>query len=792
MITYCRWLKDVGLGDLATVGGKNASLGEMIRELQANEIRVPDGFAITADAYRQFMKDSGLNNFIIDTLQGLDSSDISSLERAGSKIRTAILNADLPENLVNSVIEFYQEMSHENGPVSVAIRSSATAEDLPTASFAGQQETYLNVKGESELLDHIRRCYASLYTNRAISYRENNNFDHSKVALSVGVQRMIRSDLASSGVIFTIDTETGFKNAVVITGAWGLGENIVQGTVNPDEFIVFKPTLDEYQPIIRKKCGSKEMKMVYAKGGTKRIKNIPTKREQRKSFVLSDEEILKLAKWSVRIEEHYSKKYGHETAMDIEWGKDGETGELYILQARPETVQSQKPNYFEIYKLEEKGDIICRGASIGDKIVSGVVHVINSIEDLKYFKEGEILVTKRTDPDWGPSMKKARAIITDTGGRTCHAAIVSRELGVAAIVGTNDATSLLQSGDVVTLDCASSDVGTVYKGELRITKENVELNIKRRPKTKIMLNIADPSQVFSLSRLPQDGVGLARLEFIINNHVKVHPMALIQFDQLESLALKRKIENLTYGYDIKTDYFVDQLAQSVSMLTAAFWPNDVIVRMSDFKTNEYAKLLGGAQFEPHEENPMIGFRGASRYYHKSYRQGFALECQAMDKVRRKMGLKNLKLMIPFCRTLEEAQKVLDEMKLYGLERGRDGLEIYVMCEIPSNVICASEFAELFDGFSIGSNDLTQLTLGVDRDNELLKELFDENNLAVKRMIEKVIRDAHEGGAKVGLCGQAPSDNPEFARFLIQSGIDSISLTADALLKVTQLAMKMDD
>ena len=679
------------------------------------------------------------------------------------------------------------------GPADVAVRSSATAEDLPDASFAGQQETYLNVQGDLSLLDTCKRCFASLFTDRAISYRVHKGFDHFQIALSIGVQQMVRSDLASAGVLFTIDTETGFPNVVLINASYGLGENVVQGTVNPDEYYVFKPTLKQgFRPILHKIAGSKEFKLIYDIGGSKMVKNVPVSLEDRKRFAITDEDILTLAQWGCIIEDHYSAKKGRPCPMDIEWAKDGQTGNLFIVQARPETVQSGKnPDMLEAYRLTQRGRVLIQGRSVGEKIGQGPVRVIHHIQHLQNFREGDVLVTDKTDPDWEPIMKKASAIVTNRGGRTCHAAIVSRELSLPAIVGTERGTEVLNDEQMVTVSCAEGDTGFIYEGKLPFEIERVPLKNLGRPKTKVMMNVANPEEAFSLSFIPNDGVGLAREEFIINTFIKIHPLALLEYEHLKDASVKAKIDQLTVAYTDKTQYFIDKLAHGVGMIASAFYPKDVIVRMSDFKSNEYANLIGGRDYEPTEENPMIGFRGASRYYHPRYREGFALECQAMKKVREDMGLTNVKLMIPFCRTVEEGKKVLDEMAKHGLKRGDKELEVYVMCEIPSNVILADEFAEIFDGFSIGSNDLTQLVFGVDRDSEIVAHMFDERNPAVKNFIAHVIQTAKTKGRKIGICGQAPSDYPEFAQFLVEQGIDSISLNPDAVLKTTTKILEME-
>ncbi len=789
-----RWFNDISIDDVPIVGGKNASLGEMFRELAGQGVLVPNGFAVTADAYREFLASQGTDRRIVSILARLKLDDIQSLQECGSAIRQTILSAELPAPLQAEIVEAYNKLSEglEHG-VDVAVRSSATAEDLPDASFAGQQETYLNVRGPQQLLDTCKRCFASLFTDRAISYRHHKGFDHLKIALSIGVQRMVRSDLACSGVMFSIDTETGFRDAVLINAAYGLGENVVQGAVNPDELLVFKPTLQQgFRPILQKRLGSKEFKLIYDVGGGRMTHNVPVPSLERARFALSDDETLQLARWACVIEDHYSQKRGQFTPMDMEWAKDGITGQLWIVQARPETVQSQKSTQTqESYRLLEKGDVLVNGRSVGERIGSGSVHVIEDARQLNQFKADDVLVTDKTDPDWEPTMKKASAIVTNRGGRTCHAAIVSRELGLPAVVGTENATSLLKDGQIVTVSCAEGDVGHVYAGQLKFAVEQFDLQKLPRTKTRIMMNVANPEEAFRLSALPNDGVGLAREEFIINTYIKIHPKALLDYARLTDPAVKADIDRLTVGYADKPQFFVDKLAEGVATLAAAFYPKDVIVRLSDFKTNEYANLIGGQAYEPWEENPMLGFRGASRYYDERYRDAFALECRAMQKVRDEMGLRNLKIMIPFCRTVEEGQKVIAEMAKNGLRRGEHGLEVYVMCEIPSNVILAEEFADIFDGFSIGSNDLTQLILGVDRDSEIVAHVFDERNAAVKSMIASVIKRARAKGRKIGICGQAPSDYPEFAQFLVEQGIDSISLNPDSLVKTTLKIAEME-
>ena len=792
---------EIGLSDLSLVGGKNASLGEMVRDMKAQGIRVPDGFAMTVHAYHRHLDANGLQDQIDATLKNIDPKNITDLAKRAQKVRDLIISAPLPDDVSAPLLKAYDKLA-PGSLTSVAVRSSATAEDLPEASFAGQQDTYLNVQGHLQLLDAYKRCVASLFTDRAIIYRQGLKISPRDIALSVGIQQMVRSDLASSGVMFSLDTETGFRDVVLINSSYGLGETIVQGAVNPDEFMVFKPTLRQgFRPIIEKRLGSKEIKMTYDLGGGKMTKTLVTSEEERKNFSLTDDEILQLSNWAIAIETHYSLKYGRDVPMDMEWAKDGITGELFIVQARPETVESNKNHSeFESYHFQSSSDKnaiqlrrkLGSGRSVGSKIGKGKVRVIRDIRDLDTLQQGEVLVTEKTNPDWEPVLKRASAIITDQGGRTCHAAIVSRELGIPAVVGTGHATQTLKTGQEVTVSCAEGETGNIYEGLLDFSVDRIDLSKLRRPKTKVMMNIANPEEALHLSFIPNDGVGLAREEFIVTNYVKVHPMALLEFDKVESTDDRKKILELTFGYTKKEDYFVDKLAQGVALIAAAFYPKDVILRFSDFKTNEYAHLIGGQGFEPHEENPMLGFRGASRYYNERYSKGFALECRAMLQVREKMGLTNLKLMIPFCRTVEEGKRVLVEMEKNGLKRGQNGLEVYVMCEIPSNVILAEEFAKIFDGFSIGSNDLTQLILGVDRDSVLVADLFDERNPAVKQMIAKAIRSAKGKLRKIGICGQAPSDFPEFAEFLVHEGIDSISLTPDSVLKTTQLILKAED
>lgn len=778
-----RWFSTLTVKDVPIVGGKNASLGEMLRTLQPEGIRVPNGFATTADAYWKFIEANDLASKIANELERWHMGE-QSLQQAGTTIRRMMRNGVLPQALSEEVVQAYRSLSleYKMDAVDVAVRSSATAEDLPQASFAGQQETFLNVHGESELLQAVRNCYASLFTDRAMVYREEQGFDHMKIALSAGIQKMVRSDKASSGVMFTLDTETGFPDVVVINGAWGLGENVVQGAVNPDEFAVFKPLLGKngYKPIIKKDLGAKEQKMVYATGGTRAVKNVTTSHDERSMVVLSDDEIIQLANWACVIETHYGRP------MDIEWAKDGETGALFIVQARPETVQSRtEASSLKTYTLKEHGTRLLTGMSIGTAIAAAKACVIKSADEIQMFEPGAILVTGMTDPDWVPIMKQAAGIITDFGGRTSHAAIVSRELGIPAIVGTGEATKVLHDEQPITLSCAEGDHGFVYDGILPYEEKVLNLEDLPKLRTRIMMNVGDPDAAFRWWRLPTHGIGLARMEFIINNFIKIHPMALVRFDQLTDEKAKRTIAKLTTGYTDKTEYFVEHLARGIARIAASQYPEPVIVRMSDFKTNEYANLIGGHEFEPKEENPMLGFRGASRYYDPRYREGFALECKAIKRVREEIGLDNVIVMIPFCRTLGEADQVLDVMERNGLQRGVKGLKVYVMAEIPSNVILAQEFAKRFDGFSIGSNDLTQLVLGVDRDSGELAGLFDERNEAIKTMIRLLLENAHAAGRPVGICGQAPSDYPDFAAFLVEYGIDSISLNPDSVLTVIQ-------
>ncbi len=781
------WFEQVGINDIPLVGGKNASLGEMIKQLTPKGVRVPNGFATTANAYRRFIEAGELETKLRELFADLDIENMNNLREKGQEARSLLLRTPFPQDLQDEISIAYAKMCKEYGiDTDVAVRSSATAEDLPDASFAGQQETYLNVHGLQGVLESCHKCFASIFTDRAISYRTIKGFDHFDVALSVGVQKMVRSDLSCSGVMFSIDTETGFKNAALVTAAYGLGENVVQGAVNPDEYLVFKPTLKQgFRPILEKRLGTKEIKMIYDLGGGKLTKNVIVPVAERNKFALSDEEILQLGKWTCIIEDHYSQVRGKNSPMDIEWAKDGNTGELFIVQARPETVQSQKAkNVLRHYQIKACSTILCTGRAVGEMIGQGQARLILDESKMDLFQSGEVLVTKRTDPDWEPIMKKASAIVTDQGGRTCHAAIIAREMGIPAIVGCGNATQLLKTGQEVTISCAEGDEGKIYEGLLPFDIEETPLENIPRTRTKILMNVGNPEEAFSLSAIPCDGIGLARLEFIIANHIQAHPLALLHFDKIDDESVKDKIDKLTAQYEYKPDFFTDKVAHGIAKIAAAFYPKPVVVRLSDFKTNEYANLLGGKQFEPKEENPMIGWRGASRYYDPKYRDAFALECKALKRVRDDMGLTNVIPMIPFCRTPDEGRKVLSQMSLNGLERGKNGLQVYVMCELPSNVILADEFAQVFDGFSIGSNDLTQLTLGLDRDSALVAHIFDERNEAVKRMVQVAIASAKKYGRKIGICGQAPSDYPEFARFLVELGIDSISLNPDSVLKTT--------
>ena len=782
---FVKWFAEVGLDDVALVGGKVASLGEMIREMSPLGIRVPDGFAVTAEAYRHFITASGFDERIRTLLEGIQPGDVQGLVSRSAQIRELIVSGELPQALADEAVAAYEALSARSGErhTDVAVRSSATAEDLPGASFAGQQDTYLNISGPAALLDAIRRCFASLFTARAISYRTDMGFDHLQVALCVAVQKMVRSDLAASGVLFTLDTESGHRGVVLITSSYGLGEAIVQGQVVPDQYYVHKPTLAlGHKSLVWKTLGSKEQRMVYAPGG---IAMEPVPPELRGKSSLTDDEVLQLARWAVRIEQHYSAKRGADSPMDIEWGKDGKTGELFVLQARPETVHSnRKGAALRIYKLIGKGALLAQGLAVGEGIATGKARVIRSARDFDQFQRGEILITESTDPDWEPVMKMAAGIVTERGGRTSHAAIVARELGIPAVLGTASATATVPSGEPITLSCAEGEQGKIYQGTLEYEVEEIDPSQFARPRTQMMLNVGNPEQAFHTAMLPNDGVGLARMEFIFASWVKVHPLALTRYQTLPD-DVRAEVDKVTAGYEVKTDYFVDRLAQGIGTIAAAFYPKPVILRLSDFKSNEYATLLGGRQFEPSEENPMLGWRGASRYYHPEYKEGFMLEVAAVRRVREQFGLTNLKIMVPFCRTPDEGRRVLEVLKEGGLVQGQHGLEVYVMAELPSNVFLADQYAAIFDGFSIGSNDLTQLVLGVDRDSALVAPLFDERNPAVLQACATIIAAAKRAGKKVGICGQAPSDFPEFAAFLVEQGIDSISLIPDALMKASE-------
>jgi pyruvate,water dikinase len=785
---YIRFFQDIRMEDVSLVGGKTASLGEMYRELTRQGVKVPHGFGITADAYRYLLDKANAWDALHQALDGVDPADVADLARRGKKARAIVYGAPVPEDLRQEITDAYHALQEEYGQdLSVAVRSSATAEDLPNVSFAGQHESYLNIHGEEMLLDACKRCFASLFTDRAIHYRIDNGFDHFKVFLSIAVMKMVRSDLTASGVMFSLDTESGFRDVVFITAAYGLGENVVQGAVDPDEFYVFKPTLEKgYRAVLRKVLGSKGVRMVYSEGGTRETtRNIPTPKADRKRFCISEEEALILADYAIKAEQHYSEKVGHPLPLDMEWAKDGIDGELYLVQARPETVASQmKGNILEEYLLQGEGEVLVTGRSVGEKIASGRARNITNVAHLSEFKPGEVLVADTTTPDWEPVMKTAAAIVTNRGGRTCHAAIVSRELGIPAVVGAEDATARIKDGDKVTVSCAEGDVGKVYQGEIPFEVKKTDLSNLPQPDTEIMINLGNPELAFKTSFIPNDGIGLARMEFIISEYIKAHPMSLIHLEKVTDRKEHDEIKRLTQEYDKPEDFFIERLSEGVGTIAAAFYPKPVVVRLSDFKTNEYASLLGGRFFEPGENNPMLGFRGASRYTHPAYVEGFALECAAMKRVRDVMGLTNVRLMVPFCRRVEEAERVIQKMAELGLERGKNGLEIYVMCEIPNNVIQIDAFSQYFDGFSIGSNDLAQLTLGVDRDSEIVAFDYDERDAGVKEMIRMSVEGCKRNGRHSGLCGQAPSDYPEIAEFLVEIGIDSMSLNPDSVLKTT--------
>ncbi len=786
---YTRFFAEIGLDDLAVVGGKNASLGELYRHLSAKGVRVPDGFAVTADAYRAVLDRAGAWQPLHEALDGLDPADVTGLARRAALAREIVYGAGLPPEVADEITAGYRRLRQEYGEeVSLAVRSSATAEDLPTASFAGAQETYLNVRGEQSLLDACRRCFASMFTDRAIHYRIDQGFDHFRVALSIGIMKMVRSDLASSGVMFTLDTESGFRDVVFVTGSWGLGENVVQGAVDPDEFYVHKPTYRAgSRAVLRRVLGDKAVKMVFVEGETRRTtRNVPTPKADRRRYCLTDAEVLELAGHALSVEEHYGRP------MDIEWAKDGLDGLLYLVQARPETVASQRQTTtIDAYLLDGRAPVLAEGRAVGERIAAGTAHLVESLAKLAEFRPGEVLVADTTTPDWEPVMKTAAAVVTNRGGRTCHAAIVARELGIPAVVGTGDATTRVPGGAPVTVSCAEGDTGRVYQGELAFHVEHTEVADLARPATRIMVNLGNPDLAFGTSLLPNDGVGLARMEFIISEHVRVHPMALVHPERIGDPEVRQAVRQTTAGYRDGADYFVQRLSEGIGTIAAAFWPKPVVVRMSDFKTNEYATLLGGADFEPVEANPMLGFRGASRYAHPAYAEGFALECAAMRRVREEMGLTNVVLMLPFVRRLQEADQVLARMAELGLRRGEGGLEIYAMCEIPNNVVLIDRFAERFDGFSIGSNDLTQLTLGVDRDSDVVAFDYDERDDGVKAMIRLAVEGCRRNGIHSGLCGQAPSDYPDMAEYLVELGIDSISLNPDSVLETTRRVLELE-
>jgi pyruvate, water dikinase len=790
-LTYVRFFEEIGIDDVPLVGGKNASLGEMYRELSGEGVKVPNGFATTSQAYRDMLEQGGAWEALRASLDGLEPDDVAGLARSGKRAREIVYGAGLPETLADEILAGYRRLQDEYGEeVSLAVRSSATAEDLPTASFAGQQETYLNVRGDQSLLDACRRCFASLFTDRAIHYRIDQGFDHFDLALSIGVMKMVRSDLASSGVFFSLDTESGFRDVVFIEGAYGLGENVVQGAVDPDEFYVHKPTFEAgHRAVLRRLLGDKAVKMIFVEGETKRtVRNIPTPKADREHYCISDEDALELADYAIKIERHYGRP------MDMEWAKDGLDGELYVVQARPETVASQrKPTTLESYVLEGNGDgeVITEGRSVGERIASGEAHVIKELTQLSDFEPGEVLVSDITTPDWEPVMKTAAALVTNRGGRTCHAAIVARELGIPAVVGTGDATTSMPNGEKVTVSCAEGDTGRVYRGAVPFRVERTEVKGLARPATEIMVNLGNPDLAFKTSFLPNDGVGLARMEFIVTEYIKAHPLALLHPEEVTDPEAREAISRLTRGYPDGESFFVQRLSEGIGTIAAAFWPKPVVVRMSDFKTNEYASLVGGVGFEPEEANPMLGFRGASRYAHPAYAEGFGLECRAMKRVREEMGLTNVILMLPFVRRTDEAERVLERMAELGLEREENGLKVYAMCEIPNNVLLIDRFAELFDGFSIGSNDLTQLTLGVDRDSEIVAFDYDERDEGVKEMIRLAVEGCRRNGIHSGLCGQAPSDYPDMAEYLVEIGIDSMSLNPDTVLKTTRRILELE-
>ncbi len=788
-LDYVRFFEEVGIDDVPIVGGKNASLGEMYQELGAQGVKIPNGFATTAEGYRFMLKESGAWEKLHDALDDLDSDDVSDLARRGKRAREIVYGAGLPDELAGEILTGYRRLREEYGDsLSLAVRSSATAEDLPTASFAGQQDTYLNIHGDESLLESCRRCFASLFTDRAIHYRVDQGFDHFKVALSIGVMKMVRSDLAASGVFFSLDTESGFRDVVFITGAYGLGENVVQGAVEPDEFYVHKPTYEAgHRAVLRRLLGDKAIKMVYVEGETKNTtRNVPTPKADREQHCITDEDVLEIADYAIKIEHHYGRP------MDMEWAKDGLDGQIYLVQARPETVASQREaTSLETYALEGDGEVIVEGRSVGEKIATGRAHVLENVKQLSEFKPGEVLISDITTPDWEPVMKTAAAIVTNRGGRTCHAAIIARELGVPAVVGTGDATTSVPNGETVTVSCAEGDTGRIYSGEVKWSVERTEVGEIPRPATEVMLNLGNPDLAFKTSFLPNDGVGLARMEFIISEYIKAHPLALLHPDKVTDNGDRQTIAHLLRAYPDGEAFFVERLSEGIGTIAAAFWPKPVVVRMSDFKTNEYASLVGGAAFEPEEANPMIGFRGAARYAHPAYEEGFALECRAMKRVREEMGLTNVVLMVPFVRRVEEAERVLQRMAELGLRRGENGLKVYAMCEIPNNVLLLDRFAEHFDGFSIGSNDLTQLTLGVDRDSEIVAFDYDERDEGVKTMIRMAVEGCQRNAIHSGLCGQAPSDYPDMAEYLVELAIDSISLNPDTVIKTTGRILELE-
>jgi pyruvate,water dikinase len=792
---YIRLFRDLGMKDVPLVGGKTASLGEMYRELVPQGVKVPNGFAITASAYRYILDKANAWDALHKALDGIDGNNMADLANRGRQARAIVYGAPIPDDLRQEILGAYEALQDEYGhDLSLAVRSSATAEDLPNVSFAGQHESYLNIYGDELLIDSCKRCFASLFTDRAIHYRIDQGFDHFKVYLSIAVMKMVRSDMASSGVIFSLDTESGFRDVVFITGAYGLGENVVQGAVDPDEFYVFKPTLEQgYRKILRRVLGNKEIKMVYREGGTREAtRNIPTPQTDREHFCISDEEVLSLADYALKVEKHYSQKVGHPLPMDMEWAKDGKDGQLYMVQARPETVISQRQiSMLEEFVLQGTGKVLATGRSVGEKIASGTAHNILDTDHLSEFKAGEVLVADTTSPDWEPVMKTAAAIVTNRGGRTCHAAIVSRELGIPAVVGAENATINIPGGEKVTVSCAEGDAGKVYQGEIPFVVNKTDLSALKQPSTKMMINLGNPELAFKTSFIPNDGVGLARMEFIISEYIKIHPMALVHPERVTDTKERKAIDRITQGYEKPASFFIERLSEGVGTIAAAFYPKPVVVRMSDFKSNEYASLLGGKFFEQSENNPMLGFRGASRYTHPAYVEGFALECAAMKRVRDEMGLTNVKLMIPFCRRVKEAAQVIKKMAKFGLERGENDLEIYVMCEIPNNVIQIDAFAKHFDGFSIGSNDLTQLVLGVDRDSAIVAFDYDERDAGVKEMIRLAVEGCKRNKRHSGLCGQAPSDYPEMAEYLVEIGIDSMSINPDAVLKTTLHVLEVE-